>query len=59
MNFFLSYSVFQWKETSLEINDWKLKCVLETPDDGSTAAAAPAVVAVINSGNDHVWNRSQ
>ncbi|XP_059351168.1 vesicle-associated membrane protein-associated protein B-like isoform X2 [Daphnia carinata] len=39
-----------WKETSLEINDWKLKCVLETPDEVGTAAAAAApAVAVTNS----------
>lgn len=33
-----------WKESSLEINDWKLKCVLETPDEGSNAAAPTASV---------------
>ncbi|XP_032787698.2 LOW QUALITY PROTEIN: vesicle-associated membrane protein/synaptobrevin-binding protein [Daphnia magna] len=40
-----------WKETSLEIiNDWKLKCVLETPDEAGTAAASAApTVAVTNS----------
>ncbi|KAI9557435.1 hypothetical protein GHT06_017263 [Daphnia sinensis] len=34
-----------WKETSLEINDWKLKCVLETPDEAGTAAAAAVAAA--------------
>lgn len=48
-------SLFQWKETSLEINDWKLKCVLETPDEaGAAAASAAPTVAVTNSGSHHV-----
>lgn len=37
-----------WKDTSLEINDWKLKCVLETPED-QPAAPAPAAPVVTSS----------
>jgi len=37
-----------WKETSLEINDWKLKCVLEVPE-ATEAAAASTPAAAANS----------
>jgi len=35
-----------WKETSLEINDWKLKCVLELPEaaEGAATSTSPAAV---------------
>ncbi|XP_046438705.1 vesicle-associated membrane protein/synaptobrevin-binding protein-like isoform X2 [Daphnia pulex] len=38
-----------WKESNLEINDWKLKCVLEIPDEGSTAAAPATTVTTLTS----------
>lgn len=31
-----------WKETNLEINDWKLKCVLDIPEDAPAVSAAAA-----------------
>jgi hypothetical protein len=34
--------LFQWEESTLEVHEWKLKCVLEIPDEGSSAAT-PAV----------------
>jgi len=33
-----------WKESNLEINDWKLKCVLEIPEDSSAISSAAAMV---------------
>jgi len=37
-----------WKETSLEINDWKLKCVLEIPE-AVEGAATSTPAATVNS----------
>jgi len=34
-----------WKESSLEINDWKLKCVLEIPEEAATASVVAPVAA--------------
>ena len=35
----------QWKESNLEINDWKLKCVLEIPEEAVTASVVAPVAA--------------
>lgn len=37
-----------WKETSLEINDWKLKCVLEFPEEGTNNATSTTVPSANN-----------
>ena len=41
----LSFLSLQWKESSLEINDWKLKCVLEIPEEAATASVVAPVAA--------------
>ena len=42
--------LIQWKETSLEINDWKLKCVLEIPEAVEGAATSTPAATVNSTG---------